>query len=205
METKPDNYIWKALVIAIVAGLIALGFVWLFDFMNSNEEITLGTYEPETVTVEYFEDIPIETVTEEPSIESEETETEEELIVIPYISNEELDLLAKCVMAEAGNQEELGKRLVIDVILNRIDYDVFQNQNSITDVIFAEGQFEVVRLGTIYKYTPTDDIYNLIREELVSRTNNEVVYFRTGKYHSGGKPYDKVGDHYFSTLKEGLK
>jgi N-acetylmuramoyl-L-alanine amidase len=167
---------------------------------EESEDIALGTYESETIHVEYFDDIPVEETIVESETETTETETEEELIVIPYISNEELDLLAKCVMAEAGNQEELGKRLVIDVILNRIDYDIFQNQNSITDVIFAEGQFEVVRLGTIHKYKPTDDIYDLIREELMSRTNNEVVYFRTGKYHSIGTPWQKVGDHYFNTL-----
>ena len=119
---------------------------------------------------------------------------------MPYISDEELDLLARCVMSEAGNQEELGKRLVIDVILNRKDSEMFAGQDTIADVIFAKGQFQVVSNGTIYKYTPTDDIYDLIREELIERTNYDVVYFRTGKYHSAGKPWQKVGDHYFSTL-----
>jgi len=172
---------------------------------EESEDITLGTYEPETVHVEYFDDIPVEETVMESETETMETETEEETVEMPYISDEELDLFAKCVMAEAGNQEELGKRLVIDVILNRVDCELFADQNTISDVIFARGQFQVVSNGTIYKYTPTDDIYDLIREELVNRTNQDVVYFRTGKYHSVGKPYDKVGDHYFSTLKEGLE
>lgn len=172
---------------------------------EESEDITLGTYEPETVHVEYFDDIPVEETVMESETETMETETEEETVEMPYISDEELDLLAKCVMAEAGNQEELGKRLVIDVILNRVDCELFVDQNTISDVIFARGQFQVVSNGTIYKYTPTDDIYDLIREELVNRTNQDIVYFRTGKYHSVGKPYDKVGDHYFSTLKEGLE
>jgi N-acetylmuramoyl-L-alanine amidase len=172
---------------------------------EESEDITLGTYEAETVPVEYFDDIPVEETVMESETETIETETEEETVEMPYISDEELDLLAKCVMAEAGNQEELGKRLVIDVILNRVDCELFADQNTISDVIFAKGQFQVVSNGTIHKYTPTDDIYDLIREELMNRTNQDVAYFRTGKYHSVGKPYDKVGDHYFSTLKEGLE
>ena len=189
-------------IIVISAAIVLIMFiaVSLFNADVYEEDVTLGTYEPETVHVEYFEDIPIETEEITIEVETETEETEEELIVIPYISDEELDLLARCVMSEAGNQEELGKRLVIDVILNRVDCEMFAGQDTIADVIFAKGQFEVVSKGTIYKYIPTDDIYDLIREELVERTNSEVVYFRSGKYHSVGTPWQKVGDHYFSTL-----
>ena len=38
-----------------------------------------------------------------------------------------IDLLAKCVEAEAGNQGLYGKQLVVDVILNRVDSDSFPN------------------------------------------------------------------------------
>lgn len=199
-----DNNHDVAFLVSYVLATVAILLV-VFTGDAKSEDITLGTYEAETVHIEYFDDIPAEETIVESETETMETETEEETVEMPYISDEELDLLARCVMAEAGNQEELGKRLVIDVILNRVDCELFVDQNTISDVIFARGQFQVVSNGTIYKYTPTDDIYDLIREELMDRTNQDVVYFRTGKYHSVGKPYDKVGDHYFSTLKEGLE
>ena len=52
-----------------------------------------------------------------------------------------LEMLAKCVQAEAGNQGLLGKRLVVDVILNRVDSDRFPN--TIEGVITQSGQFAV--------------------------------------------------------------
>ena len=56
----------------------------------------------------------------------EETEsTELEPVTMPISSTtmiiEDYVYFAQCVMAEAGDQDELGKRLVIDVILNRLD------------------------------------------------------------------------------------
>lgn len=199
-----NNHDMPFLIPSYVLATIAILLV-VFTGDSKSEDISLGTYESETIHIETFDDISVEETIVESEMETMETETEEETVEMPYISDEELDLLARCVMAEAGNQEELGKRLVIDVILNRVDCELFAGQDTISDVIFAKGQFQVVSNGTIYKYTPTDDIYDLIREELMSRTNQDVVYFRTGKYHSVGKPYDKVGDHYFSTLKEELE
>jgi len=171
-----------------------IGFVRV-DTPVEAEEIVVETEAIKTEETDIYETVALE----EPEVPLI-IETKSDVVEIPYISDEELDLLAKCVMSEAGNQEELGKRLVIDVILNRMDAEVFAGQNTITQVIFAPGQFEVVSKGTIYKYTPTDDIYDLIREELIERTNNEVVFFRAGKFHSCGHAWKKVGDHYFSTM-----
>lgn len=41
------------------------------------------------------------------------------------LKESELELIAKCVESEAGNQNDLGKRLVVDVILNRVDSERF--------------------------------------------------------------------------------
>ena len=182
----------------LILGITMIFLGMFIGIVNIEEPVDAEEIVVETETIEET-DILETVVLEEPEVPLI-IETESEVVEIPYISDEELDLLAKCVMSEAGNQEELGKRLVIDVILNRMDAEVFAGQNTITQVIFAPGQFEVVSKGTIYKYTPTDDIYDLIREELANRTNNEVVFFRAGKFHSCGKPWQKIGDHYFSTM-----
>ena len=101
---------------------------------------------------------------------------------------------AQCVLAEAGNQDELGKILVIDVILNRADkFDM-----SYEDVIHRTNQFAVVANGSIHKQVPTEEVYNLILSEFECRTNSEVLYFRTSHYHDFGTPMFKHGAYYFS-------
>lgn len=114
---------------------------------------------------------------------------------------EEIEILAYCTMAEAGNQEELGKRLVIDCILNRVESEYFPG-DTITDVIRYPGQFEVVSRGTLYADCPTDDIYQLAEEEILHRTNREVVFFKLNGYHSCGDPWQQVGAHYFSKISK---
>ena len=184
----------------LILGLAMIFLGMFIGIVQVDTPVEAETIVVETEAIETEETDICETVVlEEPEVPLI-IETESEVVEIPYISDEELDLLAKCVMSEAGNQEELGKRLVIDVILNRVDCESFAGQNTITQVIFAPGQFEVVSKGTIYKVNPTDDIYDLIREELAERTNNEVVFFRAGKFHSCGHAWKKVGDHYFSTM-----
>lgn len=117
-------------------------------------------------------------------------------IVDSYEMTPNIDYFAKCVMAEAGNQDEVGKRLVIDVIINRINNENFPN--TIEDVINQPNQFEVVSTGKINEVIPTDDIYTLIQEEMKNITNDEVLYFRTEHYHTFGTPLFQHQDHYFS-------
>lgn len=166
----------------------------------------LGAYEPAEETVDvtevmetYWEPIETETVveTETETEETEETEITEEDFY------DSLEMLAYCTMAEAGNQCEEGKRLVIDTILNRVDNEYFPN--TVEEVINAPGQFEVVARGTLYRTCPTDDIYDLIREEIAERTNDRVIYFTAGGYNPSGEPWQKVGDHYFSYIRKDLQ
>lgn len=112
------------------------------------------------------------------------------------LSDFEIEYLAKCTMAEAGNQDEVGKRLVIDCILNRLNDENFPD--SIVDIINYPGQFEVVSNGSINVIVPTSDIYTLIKEELISPYNTEVLYFRTSHFHNFGIPLFQWGAHYFS-------
>lgn len=132
----------------------------------------------------------------------EETESKEELepatmsISSTTMIIEDYAYFAQCVMAEAGDQDELGKRLVIDVILNRLDNTNFPN--SINDIINQPYQFEVVSNGSINEVIPTEDIYTLIQEEIQNRTNYDVLYFRTDHYHNFGTQLFQHQDHYFN-------
>lgn len=117
--------------------------------------------------------------------------------------NPDINLMAHMVQAEAGNQCEYGQKLVIDCALNRVESEYFPD--TISEVINAPKQFAVVANGAIRKVTPTDAVYDLIRQERKERTNNEVVYFTAGGFNPSGEPWQKIGDHYFSTIRKDLK
>lgn len=120
-----------------------------------------------------------------------------------YMSEDELDYFARCVMAEAGNQSELGQRLVIDVICNR----AARKQMSYFDVINEKNQFQCVKNGFIntcvnkYSSEKLIEIKQLIFDEIINGEESyDVYYFKTKKYHNFGTPIIKEGDHYFSGL-----
>ena len=114
----------------------------------------------------------------------------------PTISEKEIVLLAMVTMAEAEGECEYGKRLVIDTILNRVDSDYWPD--TITDVIYQPNQFSSMWNGRINKCYVTDEIRELVIEELAARTNYDVVYFTAGTYGKYGTPLFQVGNHYFA-------
>ena len=141
----------------------------------------------ETVT-EVVTEIVTETVTEVVYIETPAEVSEFEW-------TDELLYLAKCVQAEAGNQDQLGKRLVVDVILNRVDSSRFPN--TIEGVINQPHQFSVVSNGSINRQEPTEDTLEAVRLEIERRTDDDVLFFRTGHYHTFCEPAYHHGAHYF--------
>ena len=99
--------------------------------------------------------------------------------------------IARVVHQEAGNQSELGKRLVTDTILNRVDSDDFPNTPH--EVITQEDQY------AIYSGYAPEELYSIIADEIYNqRTNDKVLWFRKHRYHTYGEPIIKEGDHYFS-------
>lgn len=110
---------------------------------------------------------------------------------------ETLELFARCVEAEAGNQGLYGKQLVADVILNRVDSPDFPD--TISDVIMQKYHFSVVWDGRIWEVEPTEETYQAIQTELEARQNTEILFFTAEGFSRYGKAWQKVGDHYFST------
>lgn len=109
---------------------------------------------------------------------------------------DELEYLAACVEAEAGNQGLLGKRYVVDVILNRVDDERFPDTT--TDVINEPKQFAVVSDERINTVVPSEETYQAIQMELENRLDDTILFFRTGYYHTGYTPCFQHEDHYFS-------
>lgn len=106
------------------------------------------------------------------------------------LTQDEMELLARIVHAEAGNQDQIGKRLVVDVVLNRMEDSSFPN--TISGVIYQSGQF--TRPSGFY----TESDMNAVILECERRIDTQVLWFRTGSYHSYGTPICQHGAHYFS-------
>lgn len=113
------------------------------------------------------------------------------------ISDDYIDLIAIVVMAEAEGEPEYGQRLVIDTILNRADHYAFPDD--IYDVIYQKNQFTSMWNGRADRCYPKSEIVQLVKEELVNRTDSSVIFFRTKRYSTYGSPMFQVGHHYFSS------
>ena len=115
-----------------------------------------------------------------------------------FITPEEIQLLNRCVMSEAGDQSCECQEAVATVILNRwMNPEKFPD--NITDVITADNQFSTHDNGD-----PTVSVqvavynaiyyYNTACQDLPK----QVYYFRGVHYHNFGIPYKSIDDLYFS-------
>lgn len=112
------------------------------------------------------------------------------------VSDEDVELIAKTVQAEAGNQDFTGKRMVAAVILNRVESQTFPDD--VEGVLSQEHQFSTFRYLNSVKATDEDVL--AVQMEIISRSDAEIMFFRTGRF-GAGSAVAKVGDHYFSKLK----
>ena len=136
-------------------------------------------------------------VTSEPLVESSNVTSEVEKEPTYPLTQEEIDLIALVTMGEAEGETELGKRLVIDTILNRVDHPSFPN--TVYDVIYQPNQFSVMWNSRINRCYVMPEIVELVKEELLERTNYDCVFFVAGGYGMYGKPLFKECCHYFSS------
>ena len=116
---------------------------------------------------------------------------------------DELSMLAEVVEAEAGNQDLTGKRLVVDVVLNRVDSPLFPD--TITEVLMQEGQFSTMWNGAFEDagwHMQEDDYTAVMMEVSGQRLDSEIYFFTAGEYNSCGRPAYIHGDHYFSYLSK---
>lgn len=179
------------LTVVLVVETLFTAYTWA----NVEPEFEITKDVKSVVAVESFEEALVTKAKEAP--EPEPVVVEE---VIDYgMSQEDIELIALVTMGEAEGEPELGQRLVIDVILNRIDADRFKGKNA-HDVIYAKNQFSCMWDGRIEKCRVKPELVELVKEELLNRTNSEVLYFRMYHYHDFGTPVMQVGGHYFSTI-----
>lgn len=132
----------------------------------------------------------------EANIVMEQAVDEESEEAEPALPEADIRLIALVTMAEAEGECEEGKRLVIDTILNRVDSNEFPD--SVRDVIYQKNQFTSMWNGRVDQVEATEEVCQLVREELNVRTNTDVVFFTAKRYGKFGTPLFRVGNHYFS-------
>ena len=115
-----------------------------------------------------------------------------------YITDEEIRLMERCVMSEAGGCTCECQEAVATVILNR-----WQNPDkypdNIIDVIMEEGQFSIHDNGK-----PTVSVRLAVHNAIVYYNTavqdlpRQIYWFRQDKYHDFGIPYCSIDNLYFS-------
>lgn len=150
--------------------------------------------EPETqpATHDLVDMVPVQSYSPEPLLLSSDT-----VVNKNRFTEEEIQLMALITFAEAEGESEYGKRLVIDTILNRVDSPYFPD--TVEEVIYQPYHFESVWNGRIDRSHVTENICTLVREEIQSITNDQVIYFCAGAYSQYGIPLLQEENHYFST------
>lgn len=150
---------------------------------TTTEAVTEETTTKPVETIQKVEKTTVSTTVESKSVNTSLTE-------------DEIRLIARMAMAEAEGESEYGQRLVISTILNRVDSSRFPN--TVNGVIYQSGQFSPVTNGRLDRCPVRNDFYDLVLDELESRTNSEVLFFNQGGYPSWATPVLKEGCHYFS-------
>lgn len=115
-----------------------------------------------------------------------------------YITDEEIRLMERCVMSEAGGCTCECQEAVATVILNR-----WQNPDkypdNIIDVIMEEGQFSIHDNGK-----PTVSVRLAVHNAIVYYNTavqdlpRQIYWFRQDKYHDFGISYCSIDNLYFS-------
>lgn len=203
-EVNTDNI--KLSILDIVYSTVSSPLINQNKVINNIEELDIKESDNTNTKIESNKaEVEVETESvNNPEVETEsiiKPEVETEAVINSNISQEEINYLAQCVFAEAGNQDNTGKRLIVDVILNRLNLNKTNPNkfaNNIIDIINTPNQFEVVSNHTIYSSPITDEILTIISEELNNISNTEVLFFRTKNFFTWGTPLFQHGDHYFS-------
>ena len=193
-------------VIAIINIIIFIIYFMILACSPNDYNYNDNNIEPEETTWNE----PVTTITEitisrtQPVFNEElfypQVKYEPEPIIEEWIyplTEEEINLIALLTMGEAEGETELGKRLVIDTVLNRVDDPHFPN--NVHDVIYQKYQFSVMWNERINRCYVMPEIVELVKEELLERTNYDCVFFMAGGYIQYGKPMFRECCHYFSS------
>lgn len=104
------------------------------------------------------------------------------------LGQEDKDILLRIVEAEAGNQDEDGKLLVANVVLNRVDSEKFPD--TVTKVVFQDElgvyQFSPVSNGRIWSVEVSEETKEAVERALAGDDISDgALYFAARQYADG--------------------
>ena len=116
-----------------------------------------------------------------------------------HVSSEEAKILKKIAQAEANADGVEGKAMVMKVVLNRVESEIFPD--NIKDVVFQSGQFSPINNGSYNRSTPDDECNQALYAVLTGEYSNvEALFFDNCKnsWASRNREYEcSVGHHKF--------
>lgn len=126
-------------------------------------------------------------------VEAKETEETQKITDIEY------DLLARLVVSESKGEPYSGKVAVANVVLKRVESNEFPN--TIREVIYQPGQFQVVSNGLIDRRKPSEKSKTAVTEAL-NTDNGDSLYFynpkiATNRWLDQLTTVEVIGDHTF--------
>ena len=105
----------------------------------------------------------------------------------PVYSLEEtdLDVLLRIVESEAGNEDEDGRLLVANVVLNRVNNERFPD--TVTEVVFQQekgvAQFSPTTNGKFYQVEISEETYEAVNRALMGEDISQgALFFAARKY-----------------------
>lgn len=101
------------------------------------------------------------------------------------LSKEDLEVLLRIVEAEAGGEDEEGKLLVANVVLNRVKSEEFPN--TVTEVVFQQEngvtQFSPVRNGRYWTVKISEETVDAVERALSGEDISQgALYFAARKH-----------------------
>jgi hypothetical protein len=163
--------------------LLATGMICGVLAAEPEKEIIVQEHDPETI-IEYVDKPQVITVKEIVEVDS-----------IPQIelTDDEKELIARVVYAEAGYEDMIGKRLVVDTILNRVGRPGFAD--TIYGVVYQPNQY---CRATMY----TEECMQAVEMECMERLDSYVIWFCNSGFMPYGVPAYQHGHHYFNWIVE---
>lgn len=185
------------------------------SFENVEKETEIQTEQiTEEIIEESTEEITTEAVNENVMISNQEPIVEKETVTVSSsinscvsMTDEEYQWLLKIVEAEAGDQDDIGKILVVNVIFNRVRSGKFPN--SVKSVIFQNNgrtyQFQPVKNGRIYDMNPSQNTIDCVNRAMSGEDYSQGALFFTMRTSANSWFNTSLnllfvhGDHYFYT------
>lgn len=101
-----------------------------------------------------------------------------------FLDEESFDILCRIVEAEAGTEDEKGRMLIANVVLNRVESRRFPD--TVKGVVFQQGngkyQFSPIATGSYYRVKVSDKTREAVKKVLRGEDSSKGALFFVNRY-----------------------